>query len=124
VLAKTSARLTSAEFVDFLAQIVESQPADREIHVIAGNLSEDKPRKFALLEASPTVRIHCIPTYDRIDLEQQVANNSGLQLRFNAADVQYSNVSQFDHSNPQSFVRYLTKVILFGTKPMKKIAVD
>jgi hypothetical protein len=57
VLAKTSARLTGAEFVDFLAQIVESQPADREIHFIAGNLSEDKPRKFALLEASPTVRI-------------------------------------------------------------------
>jgi hypothetical protein len=39
VLAKTSARHTSAEFVDFLAQIVVSQPAGREIHVIADNLS-------------------------------------------------------------------------------------
>ena len=36
VLAKTSACHTSTEFVDFLAQIVESQPAGREIHVIAG----------------------------------------------------------------------------------------
>jgi transposase len=34
VLAKTSARHTSAEFVDFLAQIVASQPAGREIHVV------------------------------------------------------------------------------------------
>jgi hypothetical protein len=34
-LAKTSARHTSSEFVDFLAQIVVSQPAGREIHVIA-----------------------------------------------------------------------------------------
>jgi hypothetical protein len=30
VLAKTSARHTSAEFVDFLAQIVMSQPPGRE----------------------------------------------------------------------------------------------
>src|SRR6201989_3083542 len=64
VLAKTSARHTSAEFVDFLAKIVESQPADRQIHVIADNLSAHKTRKvFEFLEANPAVRIHYPPTY-------------------------------------------------------------
>lgn len=64
VLAKTSARHTSAEFVDFLAQILESQPAGREIHVIAENLSAHKTKKvFEFLEANRAVRIHYIPTY-------------------------------------------------------------
>jgi transposase len=64
VLAKTSARHTSAEFVDFLAKIVDSQPADRQIHVIADNLSAHKTRKvFEFLEANPAVRIHYTPTY-------------------------------------------------------------
>src|ERR1700757_508958 len=64
VLAKTSARHTSAQFVDFLAQIVVSQPAGREIHVIADNLSAHKTKKvFEFLEANPTVRIHYTPTY-------------------------------------------------------------
>jgi transposase len=64
VLAKTSARHTSSEFVDFLAQIVDSQPAGREIHVIADNLSAHKTKKvFEFLEANPAVRIHYTPTY-------------------------------------------------------------
>src|SRR3984893_2962205 len=64
VLAKTSPRHTSAEFVDFLAQIVASQPAGREIHVIADNLSAHKTKRvFDFLEANPTVRIHYTPTY-------------------------------------------------------------
>lgn len=64
VLAKTSARHTSAEFVDFLAQILESQPAGREIHVIAENLRAHKTKKvFEFLEANRAVRIHYIPTY-------------------------------------------------------------
>jgi transposase len=64
VLAKTSARHTSAEFVDFLAKIVDSQPAGREIHVIADNLSAHKTKKvFEFLEANPAVRIHYTPTY-------------------------------------------------------------
>jgi hypothetical protein len=45
VLAKTSARHTSAEFVDFLAKIVDSQLPGREIHVIANNLSAPRQRK-------------------------------------------------------------------------------
>src|ERR1700740_1752075 len=64
VLAKTSPRHTSAEFVDFLAQIVESQLAGRQIHVIADNLSAHKTKKvFEFLETNPTVRIHYTPTY-------------------------------------------------------------
>jgi transposase len=64
VLAKTSARHTSAEFVDFLAQIVDRQPAGRQIHVIADNLSAHKTKKvFEFLEANPAVRIHYTPTY-------------------------------------------------------------
>jgi transposase len=64
VLAKTAARHTSEEFVDFLAQIVESQPAKRQIHVIADNLSAHKSKKvFEFLAANPSVRIHYTPTY-------------------------------------------------------------
>src|SRR5271166_2589108 len=64
VLAKTSARHTSAEFVDFLAQIVDSQPAGRQIHVIADNLSAHKTKKvFEFLETNRAVRIHYTPTY-------------------------------------------------------------
>ena len=64
VLAKTSARHTSTEFVAFLAQIVESQPVGREIHVIADNLSAHKTKKvFEFLEANRAVRIHYTPTY-------------------------------------------------------------
>ena len=64
VLAKTTARHTSEEFVDFLAQIVDSQPAKRQIHVIADNLSAHKTKKvFEFLAENPTVRIHYTPTY-------------------------------------------------------------
>ena len=64
VLAKTSARHTSAEFVDFLAQIVASQPPARQIHVIVDNLSAHKTKSvIEFLEANPTVRIHYTPTY-------------------------------------------------------------
>jgi len=64
VLAKTSARHTSAEFVDFLAKIVDRQLPGREIHVIADNLSAHKTKKvFEFLEANPAVRIHYTPTY-------------------------------------------------------------
>ena len=64
VLAKTSARHTSAEFVDFLAQIVDSQRPGGEIHVIADNLSAHKTKKvLEFLEANPAVRIHYTPTY-------------------------------------------------------------
>ena len=64
VIGKTTARHTSAEFVDFLGQIVASQPEGREIHIVADNLSAHKTKNvFAFLQANPTVRIHYTPTY-------------------------------------------------------------
>jgi transposase len=64
VLAPTSARHSSAEFVDFLAKIMSSQPTGREVHVIVINSSADKRKKFfEFLEANATVRIHYAPTY-------------------------------------------------------------
>src|SRR5258708_7881931 len=64
VMAKTTARHTSAEFVDFLGQIVASQPEGREIHIVADNWSAHKTKNvFEFLQANPTVRIHYTPTY-------------------------------------------------------------
>jgi DDE superfamily endonuclease len=64
VLGKTTARHTSVEFVDFLGQIVASQPEGREIHIVADNLSAHKTKNvFEFLQANPTVRIHYTPTY-------------------------------------------------------------
>ena len=64
VLGKTAPRHTSAEFVDFLVQVVASQPRAREIHVIADNLSAHKTTLVDdFLAQHPQVRIHFTPTY-------------------------------------------------------------
>ena len=64
VLGKTAARHTSDEFVSFLAQIVSSHSRDREIHIIADNLSAHKTTKVtAFLAAHPNVQMHYTPTY-------------------------------------------------------------
>jgi hypothetical protein len=42
VIGKTAERHTSDEFVAFLEQIVSTQRRDREIHIIADNLSAHK----------------------------------------------------------------------------------
>src|SRR5258705_5616523 len=64
VMGKTTARHTSAEFVDFLVQIVASQPEGREIHIVTDNLSAHKTKNgFEFIQAHPTVRIHYTPTY-------------------------------------------------------------
>lgn len=64
ILGKTAARHTSAEFVDFLAQIVASQPVGKAIHVIADNLSAHKTKLVdGFLAAHPNVRLHYTPTY-------------------------------------------------------------
>lgn len=64
VLGRTAARHTSDEFVGFLGDIVTSQPADREIHIIADNLSAHKTAKVAaFLDAHPNVMMHYTPTY-------------------------------------------------------------
>src|SRR5271169_1726811 len=64
VLGKTAARHTSAEFVAFLADIVANQPREKEIHVIADNLSAHKTLQVAeFLERHPSVHPHFTPTY-------------------------------------------------------------
>jgi transposase len=64
VLGKTAARHTSAEFVAFLADIVINQPATREIHVIADNLSAHKTKQVTeFLDRNPAVHLHFTPTY-------------------------------------------------------------
>jgi transposase len=63
VLGKTTPRHTSPEFVEFLGQIVASQPK-KEIHIMGDNLSAHKTKEVsACLQANPNVRIHYTPTY-------------------------------------------------------------
>jgi transposase len=64
VLGKTAPRHTSEQFVAFLSDVVASQPAQREIHVICDNVSSHKTervRGFLLEHAN--VQIHFTPTY-------------------------------------------------------------
>jgi len=64
VLGKTAERHTSAEFVAFLADVVASQPADKEIHIVADNLSAHKTKSVReFLQAHPNVQLHYTPTY-------------------------------------------------------------
>jgi transposase len=64
VVGKTAERHTSDEFVAFLDQIVRSQPATREIHIIADNLSAHKTTKVTdFLAAHRNVQMHYTPTY-------------------------------------------------------------
>jgi transposase len=64
ILGKTAKRHTSAEFVGFLEEIVDSQPNGKSIHVIVDNLSAHKTKLVdAFLEAHANVQIHYTPTY-------------------------------------------------------------
>ena len=64
VIGQTVARHTSAEFVAFLTALVEAQPAEREIHIIADNLATHKTKRVAqFLEAHQNVKMHYTPTY-------------------------------------------------------------
>ncbi len=64
VIGKTSARHTSAEFVAFLADVVATQAADQQIHIIVDNLSAHKTKRVALFLAEhPNVTVHYTPTY-------------------------------------------------------------
>src|SRR4029079_16097794 len=59
VLGKTADRHTSQEFVAFLADLVASQPTQRQIHVIVDNLSAHKTKEVsAFLQANAHFRIH------------------------------------------------------------------
>jgi len=64
VLGKTAQRHTSAEFVAFLTDLVVNQPKDKQIHVIADNLSAHKTKRVdEFLAQYPSVRLHFTPTY-------------------------------------------------------------
>jgi transposase len=64
VLGQTVPRHTGAAFVDFLGQIVSSQPTGREIHVITDNLSTHKTQAVrSFLLEHPNVHLHFTPTY-------------------------------------------------------------
>ena len=64
VFGQTVARHTSAAFVDFLGEIVATQPQRRAIHVIADNLSTHKTQAVrTFLLDHPTVHLHFTPTY-------------------------------------------------------------
>jgi transposase len=64
VLGKTASRHTSAEFVVFLEEVVASVQAEREIHIIADNLSSHKTKAVeAFLHAHPHVHLHFTPRY-------------------------------------------------------------
>ena len=64
VIGQTALRHTSAEFVAFLAEVVASQPEDKEIHIILDNLSAHKtPSVGEFLEEHKNVALHFTPTY-------------------------------------------------------------
>ena len=64
IIGQTVPRHTSAAFVDFLGDLVASQPRRREIHVIVDNLSAHKTSGVdAFLDAHPRVHLHFTPTY-------------------------------------------------------------
>jgi len=60
---KTTGHHTSAEFVAFLAELVNGQPKSREIHAIVDNLSTHKTERVQLfLQEYPQVKLHFTPT--------------------------------------------------------------
>src|SRR6202790_1109616 len=64
VEGKTARRHTSADFIGFLADIVERSPAGKEIHIVLDNLSAHKTQAVReFLEQNPQVRFHFTPTY-------------------------------------------------------------
>src|SRR5208337_2925553 len=64
VHGKTAARHTSADFVDFLGEVVTQCQPRQEIHIILDNLSAHKTQAVRdFLQAHPQVRLHFTPTY-------------------------------------------------------------
>lgn len=64
VVGQTAARHTSQEFVAFLEEIVATQPAERDVHVILDNFSTHKTDLVKhFLEQHANVKLHFTPTY-------------------------------------------------------------
>jgi len=64
IIGKTAARHSSAEFVGFLQQVIDSCPANQEIHVIVDNLSAHKTALVHdFLAKHSRLQLHYTPTY-------------------------------------------------------------
>ena len=64
VQGKTAERHTSAEFVDFLEQVVSTCTPQQEIHIILDNLSAHKTAQVEeFLQRHSRVKLHFTPTY-------------------------------------------------------------
>src|ERR1700735_700725 len=64
VQGKTAERHTSAEFVDFLEQLVSGCKPQQEIHIILDNLSAHKTSQVEeFLQRNPNAKLHFTPTY-------------------------------------------------------------
>lgn len=64
ILGQTTPRRTSQAFVEFLTDVVASQPRRKEIHVIVDNLSAHMTKTVdAFLADHPRVHLHVTPTY-------------------------------------------------------------
>ena len=64
VLGKTASRHTSAEFIEFLEDVIATAKRAREIHIILDNLSAHKTKAVQeFLDDNPKVRFHFTPTY-------------------------------------------------------------
>lgn len=64
VIGQTAARHTSQEFVAFLDEVVGTQPAEREVHVILDNFSTHKTELVKnFLVRHPNMNLHFTPTY-------------------------------------------------------------
>jgi transposase len=64
IIGQTVPRHTSAAFIEFLQDIVDTQSRRREIHVIVDNLSAHKTKAVqSFLEDHPRVHLHFTPTY-------------------------------------------------------------
>jgi transposase len=64
IIGQTVPRHTSEAFVEFLSDILTTQPRKREIHVIVDNLAAHKTKGVqAFLDAHPRVHLHFTPTY-------------------------------------------------------------
>jgi transposase len=64
IIGQTVPRHTSVAFVEFLTDVIATQPRRREIHVIVDNLAAHKTTGVqAFLHAHPRVHLHFTPTY-------------------------------------------------------------
>jgi transposase len=64
VTGKTAKRHTSADFIEFVTDVVQQAPRAREIHIVLDNLSAHKTKAVEeFLRLNPRVRFHFTPTY-------------------------------------------------------------